>query len=82
MKQINDNEYMSDEGKMFEHKETGVVFGWGIYIGENDSIDNYVEVDCLEEYKGNPDYDNTIEEEPLPKVEKRKTPIVNKENIE
>ena len=34
--------------------------GWGICLGENDSIDNYIEIDCPEEYKGNRDYDNTV----------------------
>ena len=34
--------------------------GWGICLGENDSIDNYIEIDCPEEYKGNRDYDNLL----------------------
>jgi hypothetical protein len=35
--------------------------GWGICLGDNDSIDNYIEIDCPEEYKGNRDYDNLAE---------------------
>ena len=73
MKQINENEYLSDDGKVFKHKETGVIFGWGISLGEADSIDNYAEVDCPEEYKGNPDYDNTIEEEATNATEQSET---------
>ena len=34
--------------------------GWGICLGENDSIDNYIEIECPEEYKGNRDYDNLL----------------------
>ena len=36
--------------------------GWGICLCDNDSIDNYEEVDCPEEYKGNKDYDNTVQD--------------------
>jgi hypothetical protein len=60
MKIINNIEYLSDEGKVFKNKETNKIMGWGICLGENDSIDNYIEIDCPEEYKGNRDYDNTV----------------------
>ena len=63
MKTINDRQYLSDEGKVFIHKETTEIMGWGICLGDNDSIDNYDEVECPEEYKGNKDYDNTVKEE-------------------
>lgn len=63
MKQINETNYLSDEGMVFKQKETGVIYGWGISLGLNDSIDNYEEVDCPEEYKGNEAYDNTIKSE-------------------
>ena len=63
MKTINDRQYLSDEGKVFIHKETKEIMGWGICLGDNDSIDNYDEVECPEEYKGNKDYDNTIKDE-------------------
>ena len=63
MKQINETNYLSDEGMVFRQKETGIVYGWGISLGLNDIIDNYEEVDCPEEYKGNEAYDNTITEE-------------------
>ena len=63
MKQIDEINYFSDEGKVFIHKTTGIIYGWGISLGDNDSIDNYDEIECPEEYKGNKDYDNTIKEE-------------------
>lgn len=63
MKQIDEINYLSDEGKVFVQKETGIIYGWGISLGLNDSIDNYEEIDCPEEHKGNRDYDNTIKEE-------------------
>ena len=63
MKQINETNYLSDEGMVFRQKETGIIYGWGISLGLTDIIDNYEEVDCPEEYKGNEAYDNTITEE-------------------
>ena len=36
---------MCDEGKTFRHKENGMIMGNGLSLGENDSIDNYEEVD-------------------------------------
>ena len=60
MKQINETNYLSDEGMVFKQKETGIIYGWGISLGLNDTIDNYEEVDCPDEYKGNEAYDNTI----------------------
>ena len=61
MKTVNEKNYLSDKGKVFIHKESQEIMGWGICLGDNDSIDNYEELDCPEEYKGNQDYDNTIE---------------------
>lgn len=61
MKTIDNRDYLSDEGKVFQNKETNEIMGWGICLGDNDSIDNYIEIDCPEEYKGNRDYDNLIE---------------------
>ena len=63
MKQINETNYLSDEGMVFRRKETDIIYGWGISLGLNDTIDNYEEVDCPEEYKGNEAYDNTVKEE-------------------
>lgn len=60
MKTIDSINYLTDEGKVFIHKDTKNIMGWGICLGENDTIDNYDEVDCPEEYKGNEDYDNTV----------------------
>ena len=76
MKTINDRQYLSDEGKVFIHKKTNEIMGWGICLGDNDSIDNYEEIDCPEEYKGNQDYDNTI------KKEEKKTSKLRENNIE
>lgn len=63
MKTINEKNYLSDEGKVFQHKDTKIILGWGICLGDNDSIDNYIEIECPEEYKGNKDYDNSVHKE-------------------
>lgn len=63
MKSLNERHYLSDDGKLFINKETQEIFGWGICLGDNDSIENYEEVDCPEQYKGNRDYDNTIKDD-------------------
>ena len=63
MKQINETNYLSDEGMVFRQKETGIIYGWGISLGLNDIIDNYEEIDCPEKYKGNKAYDNTLKAE-------------------
>ena len=62
MKQINETNYLSDKGMVFKHKATGIIYGWGISLGLNDTIDNYEEVNCPKEYKGDYAYDNTIKE--------------------
>ena len=63
MKIIDGRNYLTDEGKVFIHKDTKNIMGWGICLGENDSIDNYEEIDCPEEYNGNEDYDNTVKDD-------------------
>ena len=65
MKTIDEKNYLSDAGKVFINKTTQEIMGWGICLGDEDSIDNYEEVDCPEEYKGNQDYDNTVKEQSL-----------------
>ena len=75
MKTINERNYLSDEGKVFHNKETKVIMGWGICLGTTDSIENYEEIDCPEEYKGNRDYDNTVKEE---EFESRRNPVEEK----
>ena len=75
MKTINDRNYLSDEGKVFQHKESKNIMGWGLCLGDIDSIENYEEIDCPEEYKGNPDYDNTVKEE---EFESRINPVEEK----
>ena len=63
MKQIDETNYLSDEGMVFRQKETGIIYGWGISLGLNDIIDNYEEISCPEKYKGNEAYDNTLKAE-------------------
>jgi hypothetical protein len=60
MKTINEKNYLSDDGKVFRHKESKIIMGWGICLGDDDSIDNYEEIDCPNEYKNNEEYDNMI----------------------
>ena len=52
--------YEADAGKIFVRKADGLVMGWGLGLGSADSIENYHEVECPEEYKGIEGYDNTI----------------------
>ena len=63
MKQINETNYLSDEGMIFRQKKTGIIYGWGINLGLNDIIDNYEEINCPEKYKGDEAYDNTLKAE-------------------
>lgn len=78
MKQIDERNYLSDEGKVFLQKETDIICGWGICLGLNDSIKNYEEIDCPEQYKGNKDYDNTVkEEESIPSKERKTINLSN-----
>ena len=60
--------YIADEGKVFVRKADGLVMGWGLGLGSADSIDNYDEADCPEEYKGMEGYDNTIGDENIETV--------------
>lgn len=77
MKQIDEINYLSDEGKVFVQKETDIIYGWGISLGLNDSIDNYEEIDCPEEHKGDRNYDNTIKDETPVKQPKSETDKTN-----
>lgn len=52
--------YEADKGKVFVRKADGLVMGWGLGLGSADSIDNYEETDCPDEFKGVEGYDNTI----------------------
>ena len=76
MKQINETNYLSDEGMVFRQKETGIIYGWGISLGLTDTIDNYEEVACPEEYKGNEAYDNTVKTD----IEKSEKHVEESEN--
>lgn len=60
--------YIADEGKVFIRNSDNVIVGWGIGIGDKDDINNYTEIECPQEFKGDGRYDNTIEEEePAPR---------------
>ena len=52
--------YEADKGKVFVRKADGLVMGWGLGLGSADSIENYEEADCPEEYKGVDGYDNIM----------------------
>lgn len=49
MKQHNDHYFTADDGKTIVRKEDQFVMGTGIDLGDNDSIDNYEEVELTEE---------------------------------
>jgi hypothetical protein len=69
--------YIADEGKVFIRNSDNVIVGWGIGIGDKDDINNYTEIECPQEFKGDGRYDNTIEEEePAPREE-----VVLKQNM-
>lgn len=48
-KQENSNLWLADDGKTFVQKSDGFVMGTGIDLGENDTIENYEEVELTEE---------------------------------
>ena len=54
--------YEADKGKVFVRKADGLVMGWGLGLGSADSIDNYDETDCPDEFKGVDGYDNEMDE--------------------
>lgn len=58
MVKIDEKNYLSDKGMVFKHIKSGRIYGWGINLGINDSIDNYEEIECPQEYIGNLDFDN------------------------
>lgn len=37
--------FVADEGKVWKHKPTGVILSNELYLGINDTIDNYEQVD-------------------------------------
>ena len=45
MKQETERLYLCDEGKVFIRKADGFIMGDGIDLGDEDTIDNYEEVD-------------------------------------
>lgn len=61
MKLIQDNYYKATDGFTFRHKESQKIYGRDLYLGSNDSIDNYEEVVYDESTKT--DYDREMEEE-------------------
>ena len=54
MKQIDDRNWLADEGKVFQQTSTGEIYGYGICLGDEDSIDNYQEIDNPD--PNNPEY--------------------------
>ena len=40
MKQIDNRNWLADEGKVFQQTSTGEIYGYGICLGDEDSIDN------------------------------------------
>lgn len=72
--------YTADRGKVFVSKTDGMIMGYGIGLSSSDSIDNYDEVDCPEEFKGVEGYDNTIddhEEDNIIVLPAARSPIVS-----
>ena len=53
--------YSADKGRVFIRKSDQQIVGISIGLGDNDSIENYYEIDCPNEYKGLEGYDNTID---------------------
>ena len=51
MKTKDNVNYMCDDGKVFIRKEDGFIMGDSLCLGENDTIDNYEEIDKPEDYK-------------------------------
>lgn len=43
------NRIIAEEGKIFKNKETGDLFGDVIYLGKEDSVSNYEQVDYIGE---------------------------------
>ena len=54
MKQIDNRNWLADEGKVFQQTSTGTIYGYGICLGDEDSIDNYQEIDNPD--PNNPEY--------------------------
>jgi hypothetical protein len=54
MKQIDNRNWLADEGKVFQQTSTGEIYGYGICLGDEDSIDNYQEIDNPD--PNNPEY--------------------------
>ena len=65
MKTTDNINYKADWGKIFIRKSDGRIMGWGLGLGSKDSIENYDEMDCPDEYKGVEGYDNTIDNEEM-----------------
>lgn len=45
MKQITERLYLCDEGKVFRRISDGFIMGDGLDLGDNDSIENYEEIE-------------------------------------
>ena len=58
MKTKDNINYEAESGKVFVRKSDGIVMGHGLGLCSEDSIDNYEEIDCPDEYRGRLGYDN------------------------
>jgi hypothetical protein len=45
MKTTDNVNYICDGGRVFRHKTEGIIMGNGLSLGENDSIENYEEIE-------------------------------------
>lgn len=54
--------YIAEEGKVWKHKVTGDILSNELYLGINDSIDNYEQVDEPKEEVVNGQQDTTTGE--------------------
>ena len=63
MTTIDNINYEADKGKVFIRKSDNLIMGHGLGLGKVDSINNYDEIDCPNEFKGSEGYDNTMHAE-------------------
>ena len=62
MKTVDNINYEADKGMVFIRKADNLIVGFGIGLGSKDSIYNYEEIECSQEFKGVIGYDNTIDD--------------------
>lgn len=62
MKTLDNINYEADKGMVFVRKSDSLVVGFGLGLGSKDSIENYDEIECPQEYKGVIGCDNTLDD--------------------